>query len=324
MYECFDLFVALHKCIHLLFCGFDFTLSLLPVCLRQTNSLLRALLLRHDGVESFLLLHDLELHGGQVLFRAAAFAALHVGVARCEHGIVVLILQNAVGFLQDNLACFRAQGLSEFIQYRPGLPLFAVADLHDGLLDGANQRRVLAALRPQNLFFDDGHIDHMKMIVPYVVAKGLAHALIAFVSVHDGGEDVLLAADNIDGSPVCLGVERLCKLVAAVIVEIRGVDIENQLAVMDGVLLETPGRDGTVLLHLPEHLLIAAARHLEMDVHMAAFRDNILVPVAGFLSLVVSFSVGDVALRSGLVADGGAVHVIVSCHGIASFLGWVL
>ena len=145
-------------------------LSLLPIRLRQMHGLLRALLLHHNRIEGFLFLHDLELHGGQVLLGAAAFAALHVGVARSEHGVVVLILQNAVGFLQDNLACFRAHGLSEFVQHRPGLPLFAVADLHDGLLDGADQRRVLAALRPQNLLFDDGHIDHMKMIVPYVVA----------------------------------------------------------------------------------------------------------------------------------------------------------
>ena len=323
MYECFDLFVALRKCIYLPFCGFDFMLSLLPIRLRQMHGLLRALLLRHNRIEGFLFLHDLELHGGQVLLGAAAFAALHVGVARSEHGVVVLILQNAVGFLQDNLACFRAQGLSEFIQYRPGLPLFAVADLHDGLLDGANQRRVLAALRPQNLFFDDGHIDHVEMIVPYVVAEGFAHALVALVGMHDGGENVLLAADNIDGSPVCLGVERLCKLVAAVIVEIRGVDIENQLAIMDGLLLETPGRDGAVLLHLPEHLLIAAGRLLEVDVQMTAFGDDILVPVAGFLSLVVSFGVCNVALRSGLVAHSGAVHAIVSCHGSASFLSWV-
>ena len=164
----------------------------------------------------------------------------------------------------------------------------------------------------------------MKMIVPYVVAKGLAHALVAFVSVHDGGEDVLLAADNIDGDPVCLGVERFGVFVAAVIMKICGVDIENQLAIMDGVLLETPGRDGAVLLHLPKHLLIAAGRLLEVDVQMTAFGDNILVPVAGFLSLVVSFGVCNVALCSGLVADGGAIHAIVSCHGSTSFLFFTL
>ena len=237
---------------------------------------------------------------------------------------MVPILQNAVGFFQNDLPGFRAHGFPEFIQHGTGLPLLAVADLHDGLLDGADQRRALAALRPQNLFFDDGHIDHVEMIVPYVVAEGLAHALVAFVSVHDGGEDVLLAADNIDGSPVCLGVERLCKLVAAVIVEIRGVDIENQLAIMDGVLLETSGGNGAILLHLPKHLLIAAGWCLEVDVQMTAFGDNILVPVAGFLTLIVGFSVGDIAFGSGLVADGGAVHAVISCHGIASFLGWVL
>ena len=298
-------------------------LSLFPIRLRQMHGLLHALLLRHNRIEGFLLLHDLELHGGQVLFRAAAFTALHVGVVCREHGVVVLILQNAVGFLQNDLAGFRAHGFPEFIQHGPGLPLLAVADLHDGLLDGADQRRVLAALRPQNLLFDDGHIDHMKMIVPYVVAKGLAHALGAFVSVHDGGENVLFAADNIDGGSVRFGVERLRKLVAAVIVEIRGVDIENQLAIMDGVLLETPGRDGAVLLHLTQHLLIAAGWCLKVDVQMAAFGDNILVPVAGFLSLVVSFGVCNVALRSGLVAHSGAIHAIVFCHGSTSFLSWV-
>ena len=102
LYECFDLFVALRKCIYLPFCGFDFMLSLLPIRLRQMHGLLRALLLRHNRIEGFLFLHDLELHGGQVLLGAAAFAALHVGVARSEHGVVVISIdrrndQRAVG-----------------------------------------------------------------------------------------------------------------------------------------------------------------------------------------------------------------------------------
>ena len=198
-----------------------------------------------------------------------------------------------------------------------------MADLHDGLLDGADQRRVLAALRPQNLLFDDGHIDHVEMIVPYVVAKGLAHALVALVGVHHSGEDVPLAADNINGCPVCLGVKRLGKLVAAMVMEIGRVDVKDQLAVVDGILFEASGGSGAVLLHLPEHVLIAAGRLLEVDVQMAAFGDNILVPVAGFLALVVGFGIGDVALRSGLGADGGAIHAIVSCHGSTSFLSWV-
>ena len=61
-----------------------------------------------------------------------------------------------------------------------------------------------------------------------------------------------------------------------------------------------------------------------MDVHMAAFGDNILVPVAGFLAFVVGFGVGDIVFGSGLVADGGAIRAIVSCHGIASFLFFTL
>ena len=61
-----------------------------------------------------------------------------------------------------------------------------------------------------------------------------------------------------------------------------------------------------------------------MDVHMAAFGDNILVPVAGSLALVVGFCVGDIVFGSGLVADGGAIHAIVSCHGSTSFLFFTL
>ena len=56
---------------------------------------------------------------------------------------------------------------------------------------------------------------------------------------------------------------------------------------------------------------------------MTAFGDNILVPVAGFLTLIVGFSVGDIAFGSGLVADSGAIHAIVSSHGSTSFLSWV-
>ena len=160
--------------------------------------------------------------------------------------------------------------------------------------------------------------------MPYVVAEGFAHALVALVGVHDGGEDVLLAADNVDGGPVCFGVKCSGILVAAVIMKICGVDIEDQLAIVDGVLLEASGGNGAVLLHLPEHLLIAAGRLLEVDVQMTAFGDNILVPVAGFLAPVVGFCVGNVALRSGLVADGGAVHAVVSCHGSTSSLFFTL
>ena len=53
-----------------------------------------------------------------------------------------------------------------------------------------------------------------------VVAERLAHAPVSLVSVHHGGEDVLLATGNINGGPVCLGEERLSNLVAAVIMEI--------------------------------------------------------------------------------------------------------
>ena len=36
--------------------------------------------------------------------------------------------------------------------------------LYDGLLDGTDQRGIFAAFRPENLLFDDGHIDHKMCI----------------------------------------------------------------------------------------------------------------------------------------------------------------
>lgn len=127
------------------------------------GGLLGALLFSPKGGEGFLLLHDLELHGGQVFLGAAAFAALDIRKACGEHVVMELVLQNTVGFAQDDLAAFGAHGGAGSVQHGPGHPLLAVADLHDGLLDGADQRGIFAAFRPENLLFDDGHIDYMEV-----------------------------------------------------------------------------------------------------------------------------------------------------------------
>lgn len=127
------------------------------------GGLLGALLFSPKGGESFLFFHDLELHGGQVFLGAAPFAALHIRKACGEHVVMELVLQNAVGFAQDDLAALGAHWVAGCVQHGPGRPLLAVADLHDGLLDGANQRGIFAAFRPENLLFDDGHIDYMEV-----------------------------------------------------------------------------------------------------------------------------------------------------------------
>ena len=74
-------------------------------------------------------------------------------------------MQDTVRLLQDWLAVLLQRRLSGIVQQGLGCPLLAPADLHDGLLDFADQSLVLAAFRPQDLLFHHRHIDHMKMVV---------------------------------------------------------------------------------------------------------------------------------------------------------------
>jgi len=121
--------------------------------------------LRSQAVQTFLLPLDFELGDGQVFFGAAALAALYIGVPGSAHKIEEVVLQDAVRLLQDRLAVLLQNRLSRFVQQRFGCPLLAPADLHDSLLDGADQCLVLAAFRPEDLLFHHRHIDHMKMVV---------------------------------------------------------------------------------------------------------------------------------------------------------------
>ncbi len=75
--------------------------------------------------------------------------------ALCDlHAVMELILQSAVGFAQDGLSALVRMGLPD-ASSMAGTPIFAVADLHDGLLDGTGQWGIFAAFRLENLLFDD-------------------------------------------------------------------------------------------------------------------------------------------------------------------------
>ena len=123
-----------------------------------------------QGVQTFLLPLDFELGDGQVFFGAATLAALHIGVPGSTHIVEEIVLQDAVRLLQDWLAVLLQHGLSGIVQQGLGCPLLAPADLHDSLLDGADQCLVLAAFRPQDLLRHHRHIDHMEMIVVDLLA----------------------------------------------------------------------------------------------------------------------------------------------------------
>ena len=123
-----------------------------------------------QGVQTFLLPLDFELGDSQVFFGAAALTALHIRVPGSTHIVEEIVLQDAVRLLQDWLAVLLQDRLSGIVQQGLGCPLLAPADLHDSLLDGADQCLVLAAFRPQDLLLHHRHIDHMEMIVVDLLA----------------------------------------------------------------------------------------------------------------------------------------------------------
>ena len=118
-----------------------------------------------QAVQTFLLPLDFELGDGQVFFGAAALTALYIRVPGIAYIVEEIVLQDAVRLLQDWLAVLLQHGLSGIVQQGLGCPLLAPADLHDGLLDCADQCPVSAAFRPQDLLFHDRHIDHMEVVV---------------------------------------------------------------------------------------------------------------------------------------------------------------
>ncbi len=132
------------------------------------------------------------------------------------------------------------------------------ADLLYRFFDCPHQRLILAAFRPQDLLFHNRNIDHMKVVVVHILPQCVRHGAVALVGVHDCRQDVLLAADNFDCGFVRIGVELFCKLIAAVVEEVRGVDIKDQFSELLGVCFQTTGRDGAGGYHVIKHCGVVA------------------------------------------------------------------
>ena len=108
-------------------------------------------------------------HSASVTITSASsdctLSALYIRVPGIAHIVEEIVLQDTVRLLQDWLAALLQDRFSGIIQQRFGCPLLAPADLHDGLLDCADQCLVLAAFRPQDLLFHHRHIDHMEVVM---------------------------------------------------------------------------------------------------------------------------------------------------------------
>ena len=96
-----------------------------------------------------------------MFFGAATLTALYIRVPGIAHIVEEIVLQDTVRLLQDWLAALLQDRLSSIVQQGLGSPLLASADLHDGLLDGADQCLVLAAFRPEDLLFYGVSVDYL-------------------------------------------------------------------------------------------------------------------------------------------------------------------
>ena len=131
---------------------------------------------------------------------------------------------------------------------------------------------------------------------------------------HDCREDILLTAHDLDSGFIGICVELLGELVAAVVVKVCRVDVEDKLAVVGGVRLQAARGDSSVSFQLGEQVGTTGGRLLEMDVPCSALGDNIGVPIAVLFTLIVLLSVANGLVRNGEISDTGAVNTIVSCQ----------
>ena len=127
----------------------------------------------------------------------------------------------------------------------------------------------------------------MEVVVIYILAQSFRHCPVAFVSVHDGRENILLTAHDLHGGFIGIGIKLFCKLIAAVVVEISGVHIENQLAIFDGIRFQPSGGDDLVLLHLLKHFYIIVSGRLEVNIQRSTFRHDVHIGITVFFTLIV-------------------------------------
>ena len=79
------------------------------------------------------------------------------------------------------------------------------------------------------------------MVVIHILPQRLRHGPVPLIGVHHRGEDVLLAAHDFDGCPVGLLEEPPGEFIPAVVVEVGGVHIEDQLPEGVRVHFQSPG-----------------------------------------------------------------------------------
>ena len=75
-------------------------------------------------------------------------------------------------------------------------------------------------------------------------AQSFGHGTVDLISVHDGGEDILLTTHDLHSSFVGIRIELLGELIATVIVKIGRVDIKDKFTVVGSIRLQAARGDG--------------------------------------------------------------------------------
>ena len=154
----------------------------------------------------------------------------------------------------------------------------------------------------------------MKVVVVHVLPQCVGHGAVTLIGVHDCRKDVLLASDNFDCSFVRIHVELLCKVIAAVVEKVRGVDVKDQFSEFLGIGFQTAGGDHAARAHLLEHFSVTGGRSFEVDIERGAVRDNILIDIGSLFALVVRLRIGYLIVRHSHVSCAGTVNTVASCH----------
>ena len=103
----------------------------------------------------------------------------------------------------------------------------------------------------------------------------------------------MLTTYDLDSGFVGILIELLGELVAAVVVEIGRVDIEDKLAVVGGIWFQTTGGNGAAGLHPGEQVGVAGSGFLEMNVPFGAVGDNVGVSIAVLFAFIVLLGVAN-------------------------------
>ena len=131
---------------------------------------------------------------------------------------------------------------------------------------------------------------------------------------HDCREDILLTAYDLDSSFVGICIELLGEFVAAVVVEIGRVDIEDKLAVVGGIRLQPTGGNSASGFQLGEQVGVAGGGLFEVDVPFGAVGKNVGIPIAALFAFIVLLGVANSLVRNSEISDACAVDAIVSCQ----------